>query len=75
VYRGSLASGEFERVDAGSGWFDGNIDSHCLDALPDGALAAFGTADGRLYVSADTGATWDERASALPQIRRVLVMP
>ena len=75
VYRGSLASGPFERLHAGEGWFEGNIDSACLDALPDGSLAAFGTGEGRIYVSGDAGSTWAERASGLPQVRRVLVMP
>ena len=74
VYRADLAGGAFERCEAGPGWFDGNIDTSCLDALPDGSLAAFGTSDGRLYVSTN-GSTWDERASMLSQVRRVLVMP
>src|SRR6266566_2895224 len=43
VYRADLAGGTFERCLAGPGWFDGNIDSYCLDALPDGSAAAFGT--------------------------------
>jgi len=48
VYRADLAGGTFERCLAGPGWFDDNIDSYCLDALPDGSFAAFGTSDGRL---------------------------
>jgi hypothetical protein len=75
VSRAPLASGAFERCEAGPGWFDGNVDSYCLDALPEGTLVAFGTPDGRLYASADAGETWEERAAGLPQIRRVLVMP
>ena len=75
VYRGALSGGPFERCRAGAGWFDGNIDSHWLDALPDGTLAAFGTPDGHLFASADGGTTWDELAADLPQVRRVLVMP
>jgi len=75
VYRGALSGGPFARCRAGAGWFDGNIDSHWLDALPDGTLAAFGTADGHLFASTDGGATWDELAADLPQVRRVLVMP
>jgi hypothetical protein len=75
VYRGAIASGGFEHCAAGPGWFDGNIDTACLDALPDGALAAFGTADGRLYASTDGGSTWHEVATSLPEVRRVLVMP
>jgi hypothetical protein len=56
-------------------WFDDNIDTYCLDALPDGSFAAFGTSDGRVYGSTDQGATWDERASGLPPVRRILVLP
>jgi hypothetical protein len=75
VYRASLSDGRFERCEAGPGWFDGNIDSFWLDALPDATLAAFATPEGTLYVSTDAGTTWDERATSLPQVRRVLVMP
>ncbi len=76
VYRGDVAGGTFEHCRAGlPEWFDDNIDTYCLDALPDGSLAAFGTSDGRLYGSADEGATWNERASGLPPVQRVLVLP
>ena len=75
VYRADRAGGTFERCLAGPGWFDDNIDTYCLDALPDGSFAAFGTSDGRVYASADAGSTWDELASGLPPVQRVLVMP
>lgn len=76
VYRGNLAGGTFQRCRAGlPRWFEDNIDTYCLDALPDGSLAAFGTADGRLYGSADQGITWEEHASGLPPVQRVLVLP
>ncbi len=75
VSRADLAGGTFERCLAGPGWFDDNIDSSCLDALPDGPFAAFGTSDGRVYASTDAGSTWDEWASGLPPVRRVLLMP
>lgn len=75
IYRADLASGAFERCHAGSGWFDDNIDSHCLDALPDGSFAAFGTSDGRVSASTDAGSTWEEYVSGLPPVQRVLVMP
>ena len=39
-------------------WFDDNIDSYCLDALPDGSLVAFGTSDGRVFASEDAGVSW-----------------
>jgi hypothetical protein len=76
VYRGALASGGFERCRDGlPEWFDDNIDSSCLDALPDGSFAAFGTSDGQLFGSRDTGSSWIELASGLPAVRRVLVLP
>jgi hypothetical protein len=75
VYRADLTSGAFERCPAGPGWFDDNIDSYCLDALPDGSFAAFGTSDGHVYASTDAGSNWDEFASGLPPVQRVLVMP
>jgi hypothetical protein len=77
VYRAPVAGGPFERCRAGlPEWFDDNIDTYCLDALPeDGSFAAFGTADGRVFVSTDQGSTWDERASGLARVQRVLVMP
>ena len=75
VYRAGLTGGAFERCLAGPGWFEDNIDTYGLDALPDGSFAAFGTSDGRVYASTDAGSTWDERASGLPPVQRVLVMP
>lgn len=75
VYRAPLEGGAFERCEAGPGWFDGNLDSYHLDALPEGDVAAFGTADGSIYASTDGGATWSELAADLPQVRRVLLMP
>lgn len=76
LYRGNLAGGTFERCRTGlPEWFDENIDTYCLDALPDGSFAAFGTSDGRLYDSTDQGATWGERASGLQPVQRVLVLP
>jgi hypothetical protein len=76
VYRGDVPGGAFERCLEGlPEWFKDNIDSYCLDALPDGSLAAFGTSDGRLYGSTDEGAAWNELASGLPPVQRVLVLP
>jgi hypothetical protein len=75
VYRGALRGGPFERCRAGlPEWFDDNIDSHCLDAPPDGPLVAFGTSDGDVYASTDVGATWDRVATGLPAVQRVLVL-
>jgi hypothetical protein len=74
VYRGSLDPTSLERCRAGlPDWFDGNIDSACLDAIPESGPAAFGTADGRVFVSTDEGDSWDVLASGLPGINCVLV--
>lgn len=74
VYRGRLDGGPLEKCRQGlPEWFDGNIDSYWLDAIPE--LAAFGTPDGRVFASTDEGATWGEVASGLPGIRCLLVMP
>jgi hypothetical protein len=76
VYRSGLAGGVFERCRDGlPEWFDDNVDSHCLDAMPDRDLVAFGTSDGRVFVSEDRGSTWTTAASGLPPINRVLVLP
>ena len=76
VYRGMLAGGGFERCRDGlPEWFDDNIDSMCLDALPDSSFAAFGTSDGQLFGSRDAGSSWSELASGLPVVLRVLVLP
>lgn len=75
VYRAGVSDGAFERCLAGPGWFEDNIDSFCLDALRLGPLAAFGTSDGDLYVSDDSGSSWTQLASALPSVNRVLVLP
>jgi hypothetical protein len=74
VYRGRRDGDSLERCVQGlPEWFDDNIDSYCLDAIPD--LAAFGTADGRMFASTDEGSTWEEMTSGLPAVRCLLVMP
>jgi hypothetical protein len=74
LYRGDLAGNALEPCRSGlPEWFDANIDSLCLDAIPEGDLAAFATADGRVFASSDQGATWDLVASDLPRINCVLV--
>jgi hypothetical protein len=76
VYRAGLEAGPFERCRAGlPEWFDDNIDTYCLDALNDGSYAAFGTADGRVYLSDDGGDTWSELVNRLPAVHHVLLVP
>jgi hypothetical protein len=72
VYRAELAQGPFART---TDPVDGNIDSHCLDALPDGSAAAYATPDGRLFWSADRGTTWEEAGAVAGAARFVLVLP
>ena len=70
VYRGDAKGGPLERC---TDFFDRNIDSAWLDATED--LAAFGTEDGRVFASADAGGNWQEIATGLNAVRRVLVFP
>src|SRR6266851_3349125 len=50
VYRGDVDGRSFERCTQGlPASFEHNIDSLCLDAFPNGSLAAFGTEDGRVF--------------------------
>ena len=75
VYRGRVDGGGLERSVRGLPvWFDQNIDSHCIDAIPDGSLAAFATADGRVFVSDDEGASWVEVAPSIPRVRCLLIL-
>jgi hypothetical protein len=76
LYRAAARGGVFERCRSGlPEWFDDNIDSPCLDALPDEGAAAFGTEDGRVFGSRDEGGTWTEVASGLSAVRSVLLVP
>jgi len=76
IYRGDLRGHKLRRCRSGlPEWFDDNIDSLCLDALPEVGVAAFGTHDGQLFVSRDQGETWDEFASGLAGVNCVLVLP
>jgi hypothetical protein len=71
VYRAPLGvGGGFERCRTGlPEWFDGNIDTGCLAAQGD--VVAFGTADGSVFLSEDSGVSWVERAAGLPTVRAV----
>jgi hypothetical protein len=76
IYRGDVEGRSFERCTQGlPAWFEHNIDSLCVDAFPNGSLAAFGTEDGRLFASADQGRTWTQVADHLPGVTRVQVIP
>jgi hypothetical protein len=76
LYTSTLDGDHLERCQQGlPDWFAGNIDSLCLDALPDGELAAFGTEAGELNVSTDQGRSWTKVAEGLGQITRVLTLP
>jgi hypothetical protein len=76
IYRGRLEGGAFERCREGlPAWFDANIDSHCLDALPGGELAAIGTDDGRVLASLNQGGSWSTVVSDLPKVLCILVLP
>ena len=76
VYRWPPGGDGFERCTEGlPEWFAGNIDSLCLDALPDGRLAAFGTETGEVFASTDQGESWRRLAAGLDDIRRVVVLP
>ena len=52
-------------------WFEKNIDTACLAA--DGALAVFGTDDGRVFRSTDGGAHWALVTKGLPAITAVTI--
>ena len=76
LYRSAVDAAAFERCKEGlPEWFQGNIDSLCLDALPDGSLAAFGTDAGEIYASTDNGSAWRRLAEGLAGVRCVLVLP
>lgn len=72
VYRGRLgAETPLERCRGGlPEWFDGNINTHCLDA-GDGVVA-FGTDDGSVYASSDDGSSWELVAGDLPSVNCLL---
>jgi hypothetical protein len=71
LYRRPLeGDGAFTKCEDGlPEWFAGNINSACL--ATSGAHVAFGTEDGRVYLSDDAGVTWSQAAKDLPEIRAV----
>jgi hypothetical protein len=73
IYRRPLDGGaRFERCRTGlPEWFDDNVDTACLTAA--GSLVVCGTGDGRVYRSADAGASWQVALKGLPAVRGVAV--
>lgn len=70
VYRSDGIGGTLERCRRGlPEWFGANIDTHCLAAA--GSAAAFGTADGQLFVSTDEGRSWSLAADGPGPVRCV----
>jgi len=70
VYRSRLGQNKpFERCQGLPKWFGSNIDTFCLAAS--GAVAAFGTEEGLLFLSTDAGASWELLAKDLPAVRCV----
>ncbi len=67
VYRRGPGAAAFERCREGlPEWFGANIDTYCLAAA--GPIAAFGTEDGRVYLSRDAGRSWELLAKGLPPV-------
>ena len=71
LYRRPLDAGTPFIRSEGLPWFDDNIDTGCLAA--EGALAVFGTDDGRLFRSLDGGAHWSLVTKGLPAITAVSI--
>lgn len=68
LYRKPLdADAPFERCDDRLPWFSDNIDTACLQAA--GALVVFGTEDGRIFQSPDSGRSWTLVTKGMPPIR------
>jgi photosystem II stability/assembly factor-like uncharacterized protein len=72
LYRTSL-DGEmrFERCHDRLPWFDDNIDTGCLAAA--GSVVVFGTEDGRLFRSLDSGAHWQCVTKGMPPVHCVTI--
>jgi len=70
LYRKALdADTPFERCHDRLPWFDDNIDTACLQAS--GPLVVFGTEDGRVFRSRDSGARWELVSKGMPAVRCV----
>jgi hypothetical protein len=70
LYRRPLdVPGSFTRCSGLPGWFSDNVNTGSVSAQ--GATVAFGTEDGELYLSDDSGATFERVADQLPPVRWV----
>jgi hypothetical protein len=64
--------GSLEKCELGlPEWFQGNIDTHWLVAH--GAVVAFGTEDGEVFLSEDSGGSFEQVAKDLPRIRALVL--
>jgi hypothetical protein len=73
LYRRPLVGGRLERCETGlPEWFGDNIDTGCVAAS--GPQAAFATSDGRVFLSDDDGATWEQVAAGLQPARKVVIL-
>lgn len=71
LYRRPVDGGGFAKCGDGlPEWFPSNIDSGCLAALGD--TVAFGTDDGRVFISEDAGSTWETATTGLPPVRALV---
>jgi hypothetical protein len=76
LYRSDLEGSSFERCRDGlPDWLEGNLDSLCVDALPNGSLAAFATQGGDVYASTDQGSSWARLAESVGPVHCVLTLP
>jgi hypothetical protein len=70
LYRKPLGGDtRFERCHDHLPWFDDNIDTASLEAA--GPVAVFGTEDGRLFRSLDSGEHWELVTKGMPSVRCV----
>ena len=72
LYRRPLDGEGFERCETGlPEWFAGNIDTGCVAGSD--SLGVFGTQDGRVFVSEDSGLSWQLAREGLTWVHRVLI--
>ena len=72
LYRKPLdGAAAFECCQDGLPWFDDNINTACLVAH--GALVVFGTHDGRVFRSLNSGTHWEQVGTQLPAVTAVTI--